>query len=213
MNKPTSYKEITKEWLASEASVADVNNMVVEEIKKVSTDWEQKVNERETATQEAKTKADELQKQYDELKGQFDELKKNFDSLSDKDKEREDQDKLNTRVASLDDVYELTDEDRKTIMEAIAGLSDDEYTKYEQQLKVFFKDRDKEAIAKKKEEDEKQKSQASSDSDSDNADDLLTKALANSKKDEKQVGSTTKVGDTDVMEELRDAFSPDKILR
>ena len=84
-------------------------------------------------------------KKSSELEAQLEELVK-------ANQEREAQEKFNQRMASLDEKYELTDEDRQVLAADIKELNDEDFEAYASKLSILLKDKDKELIAKKQEE-------------------------------------------------------------
>ena len=66
--------------------------------------------------------------------------------------EREAQEKFNQRMASLDEEYELNDEDRQVLASDIKELNDEDFESYSKKLSILLKEKNKSILAKKLEE-------------------------------------------------------------
>jgi hypothetical protein len=146
-----NIKDINDENL-KEVKASDVTEFLESEIKKASEQWsEQKKKEEEAAAalkQEAESLKAELEKASNELK----EIKAAAEA-------RARDEAFQTRMSSLDEEYELADEDRQVIGSQIKDLDDEAFSKWAESFKVIAKEKSKayKAFLKKGEEKKEEK--------------------------------------------------------
>ncbi len=146
-----SIEDITDESL-KEVSASAVSDFIESELKQASEKYAEEKVALETKIDEAGAKHESLTKDHEELMKKSGELEAQLEELVKANQEREAQEKFNQRMASLDEKYELNDEDRQVLATDIKELNDEDFEAYANKLSVLLKDKDKELLAKKQEE-------------------------------------------------------------
>ena len=149
--KIKSIEDITDESL-KEVSASAVSDFIESELKQASEKYAEEKVALETKIEEAGAAHETLTKDHEELMKKSSELEAQLDELVKANQEREAQEKFNQRMASLDEKYELTDEDRQVLAADIKELNDEDFEAYASKLSILLKDKDKELLAKKQEE-------------------------------------------------------------
>lgn len=142
MDKITDISQLNDETLKVIKASA-ITEFIETRVKEANTKFE--------ALQAEKRKVDEshtsIAAQLAEATQKIETLQKNFDELDKREKERIKIEARNIRIASLDDAYNLTNEDRQVIIADIENLSDEDYGKYEGKLKVLLKGKEKQKVS------------------------------------------------------------------
>lgn len=146
-----SIEDITDESL-KEVSASAVSDFIESELKQASEKYAEEKVALETKIEEAGAAHEALTKDHEELMKKSSELEAQLEELVKANQEREAQEKFNQRMASLDEKYELSDEDRQVLASDIKELNDEDFEAYSSKLSILLKDKDKELIAKKQEE-------------------------------------------------------------
>lgn len=140
--KLTNIKELTDESLKT-ITASEITDFIANELKQAN---EQFVKEK-NSVQEALDKA---QKEYVTLvaentvnKTKLEELQKKISEIEAQTKAKELQEKFNIRMSALTEKYELDDEMNKIIAGEIKEMSDDIFEKYEKNLAVLLKGKEK----------------------------------------------------------------------
>ena len=112
--KITSLKDINNDTLKTlEASA--VHDFIQEELKKASEEFAAEQEEKETALKAANEKIDDLSADSDKVKDELQSVSEKLKTLEDEQAAKAAEELFNQRMASFDEKYELTDEDRKVI--------------------------------------------------------------------------------------------------
>ena len=135
-----------------EVSASAVSDFIESELKQASEKYAEEKVALETKIEEAGAAHEALTKDHEELMKKSSELEAQLEELVKANQEREAQEKFNQRMASLDEKYELSDEDRQVLASDIKELNDEDFEAYSSKLSILLKDKDKELIAKKQEE-------------------------------------------------------------
>ena len=153
--KIKSIEDITDDSL-KEVSASAVSDFIESELKQASEQYAEEKVALETKIEEAGAAHEALTKDHEELMKKSSELEAQLEELVKANQEREAQEKFNQRMASLDEKYELSDEDRQVLASDIKELNDEDFEAYSSKLSILLKDKDKELIAKKQEEQKKE---------------------------------------------------------
>lgn len=146
--KIEKLSDITNESLKTiEASA--ISDFIEEELKKASDDWVVEKTKVETALKAAEEKSEALVKDQEELKTNLNSVSEELDSLKAEKIEREKQELFSQRMASLDEKFKLTDEDREVIASDIKELDEESYSAWESKMGVLLssKEKQEEAVA------------------------------------------------------------------
>ena len=122
--KINSIKDITDENL-KEMSASVVSEFVESELKKASEDYSQEKSKYEEAIKAADEKAAELAEQQEALQKSFDEVKSQLEEMKAEEAEREALELFSSRMASLDNEFELSDADREILASQIKDLDEE----------------------------------------------------------------------------------------
>jgi hypothetical protein len=142
MDKITEISQITDETLKVVKASA-IHDFVQSEILKKNDEWKTKQSEAETKANELKAQNDTLAAQQKTISEQLKAVEEELKKFKDESVAREKVEKFSVRMASFDEAFDLTDEDRAIIKEQISEISDEAYTKVEAQLKVLLKPKTK----------------------------------------------------------------------
>jgi len=128
--KLASIKDLTDENL-KEAKASELTALFDSEIKKISDNYVEKMNEDKNSIKASTEKAAELEKTVKELQSQLNEVIKANAA-------KEQEDIFTARMASFDENYDLTDDDRAIVGEMIKDLDADKYTSVAKKLETLL---------------------------------------------------------------------------
>ena len=135
--KLNSIKDITDESL-KELSASVVSDFIEEQLKEASEKFNEDKTETETALKAAKDDYDKLSAEHSDVREQLEKLSSSIAELEKEKAERIALDKFNERMASLDEAYKLSDEDRQVIAAQIKNLDEESFEKYLNDMKVLL---------------------------------------------------------------------------
>lgn len=212
--KITSLKDINNDTLKTlEASA--VHDFIQEELKKASEEFAAEQEEKETALKAANEKIDDLSADSDKVKDELQSVSEKLKTLEDEQAAKAAEELFNQRMASFDEKYELTDEDRKVIASDIKELDEEAYSAYAEKMAVLLSAKDKEAIASavaateeeaKASEEEPEEAKASEE---ETNEEVVSEALDNAEVEADAVATTTDAEEPTLYEKYKDAFSVD----
>ena len=213
--KITSLKDINNDTLKTlEASA--VHDFIQEELKKASEDFAAEKEEKETALKAANEKIDDLSANYDKVKDELQSVSENLKTLEDENAAKAAEELFNQRMASFDEKYELTDEDRKVIASDIKELDEEAYSAYTEKMAVLLSAKDKEAIAAvvaTAEEEAKASQEETTEevvaSEEETNEEVVEEALDNAEVEADAVATTTEPEEQTLYEKYKNAFSVD----
>jgi chromosome segregation ATPase len=152
--KLNSIKDITEESF-KELSASVVSDFIEEQLKQASEKFNEEKTETETALKAAKDNYEKLSSEHGEVKEQLDKLSSSIAELEKEKSERIALDKFNERMASLDEAYQLSNDDRQVIATQIKNLDDESFEKYLGDMKVLLSSRVKTDDPDEEKEEEK----------------------------------------------------------
>ena len=145
--KIEKLSDITNESLKTVEASA-ITDFIEEELKKASDEFVTEKNKVDEALKAAEEKSEALVKDQDELKKDLSTVEEELDSLKAEKIEREKQQLFSQRMASLDEKYDLTDEDREVIASDIKELDEESYAAWESKMSILLSSKEKqEAVA------------------------------------------------------------------
>jgi hypothetical protein len=133
----------------SEEAVANIAKVVGDVIKEKSEQYEQ---EKQAALEE-KTKAEELEQetkaQFTELQEKLTETEQKLEEVTKTQEEQASQQRFDLRMGTVDEAYELSDEDREILAKEVIQLdqADESFASYQEKLSVMWSHKNKEQIA------------------------------------------------------------------
>ena len=149
--KINRIEDITDESL-KELSASTVSDFIQKELEKASEDFSQERSKTQDALNEAKDKQEALSKENAEISKRLEEFQTKINELESEKEERLQQEKFSVRMASFDEKYKLSDDDRKVLAAQIKDLDDESFDKYSKDMTVLLSSKDKEILADEEEE-------------------------------------------------------------
>jgi len=149
--KINRIEEITDESL-KELSASAVSDFIQKELEKASEDFSQEKSKTQDALNEAKEKQETLSQENAEITKRLEEFQTRVNELEGEKEERLQQEKFSVRMASFDEKYKLSDNDRKVLAAQIKDLDDESFDKYSKDMAVLLSSKDKETLANEEEE-------------------------------------------------------------
>ena len=149
--KINRIEDITDESL-KELSASTVSDFIQKELEKASEDFSQEKSKTQDALNEAKEKQEALSQENAEISKRLEEFQTKINELEGEKEERLQQEKFSVRMASFDEKYKLSDDDRKVLAAQIKDLDDESFDKYSKDMTVLLSSKDKEILANEEEE-------------------------------------------------------------
>jgi len=146
--KINRIEDITDESL-KELSASTVSDFIQKELEKASEDFSQEKSKTQDALNEAKEKQEALSQENAEISKRLEEFQTKINELEGEKEERLQQEKFSVRMASFDEKYKLSDDDRKVLAAQIKDLDDESFDKYSKDMTVLLSSKDKEILADK----------------------------------------------------------------
>lgn len=208
--KINSVEELTDDLL-KQIKASTVSDFIQSEIKKAS----DKFTENKTAGEKALKESQELQaktqKDLDEAKLTLKTVQDEVSKLNTQNAEREAVAAFNLRMASFDETYELTAEDRTVIGDQIKTLTKDAFESYQKSLATLMKSKNKELLKKDKEtKDAEAKKLQKAAASSNETQTTVDSALQNATPDGQKIPNTA-AAQTDAKAKYAKAFSLENI--
>lgn len=194
--KLNSLNDLTEESL-KEVSLANIRDAVAEEIKKASEAWVAEKTNLETAKANAELAQSKAQESLNTLTRELDEVRAELKKFQEEQVAALRIQKFSERMASLDEKFELTDEDRGVISSKVKDMDDAAFAAYEKEMSVLLKGKLKGLKEAKASESVKPQ-------------EVLEEALENSKQATAEIPVTTQPNKPTLREKYAKAFSPDK---
>lgn len=136
--KITKTEDITDEAL-KEVKASEVTEFLKSEMKKASDAWETEKSQKDTELKAAQEQVAKNAEELTKLNATVEALNKTVKEFQDKEAVRATAELFTARMASLDESFNLTDEDRKALGPDIKGLNtDEEFASYRDRLKVIM---------------------------------------------------------------------------
>lgn len=148
--KINSIKELTDENL-KEAKASNVIEVFEDSLKKASEKWTEEKTDLEKKAKDLEAAQANILAEADKAKKELEKLTEQLNKLQAEATKREKEETFNIRMAKLDEVFELTSEDRETIVDDVKSLDNEAYVKFEKKLNVLLKAKRKDAKASTKE--------------------------------------------------------------
>ena len=115
-----------------------IHEYIQESLKDASEKFTSEKQEKEDALAETNEKHEGLLKEHETLKAELESVKEKLASLETEKVEREMLEQFNQRMASFDERYDLTDEDRKVLASQIKDLTEEDFSSFDQNMTVLL---------------------------------------------------------------------------
>jgi len=210
--KIESINDITEDSLKT-LTASQVSSFVEDELKKASKKFHEDKVKFEEEIENSHAKFADLEKTHEELKSNYDSIKEKIDSLEAERIERENLETFNIRMASMDEDYNLDDEDRKVLAGQIKDLDGDSFDNYKENLTILLRSKLKaneeaEKVEESKKEETKVEAEASSPDAETEA--VVEEAIDNAEKSKDAIPVSAEASDPTVFEKYKQAFNLDQ---
>jgi hypothetical protein len=146
----SEVSQITDELL-KEAQASSIRDFIGEQLKLASEKYSAEIQQKENAIKEAQEKYTSLSADAENLKAELTSVKESLEQLKLEKASREKQEQFSTRMASLDEEFDLDEQDREVIANDIRDLDEDSFAAYKKKMGVLMKEKSKAYKATKKE--------------------------------------------------------------
>lgn len=146
--KITKLDEINDELLL-EATASSIRDFISDEISKESKKWETEKATKENEVKAANEKIVALEKEVEASKTKVSTVESDLEKLKNAEAARVQDENFQVRMAGLDEVFTLNDEERKIVAEDIKDLDEEAFAKYLKKFEVLASAKKK--VAKKEE--------------------------------------------------------------
>jgi hypothetical protein len=212
--KITKIEDITAESL-KEIQASQVAEFIAEEIKKASETFDAERKEKEEAIKAVTEKYEAITKDSIAVKEELEKVKAALTALEEEKAAKIREEVFNTRMASFDEEYDLSDEDRQVLATDIKDLNDETFAAYKNKMTVLMKEKNK-AVKKAKmakEAEMKEKTMATEtvakvvEVKASEAKEVVNQALDNGTKQATDVPATATVNEPSLYDRYKKAFS------
>lgn len=200
--KITSLKEITDDSLKT-LTASSVVDFVETELKTYSEKWATEKAEKDKLIQEASQKYATLEKTYNDLAEQLKNVKEQLATFEKEKQESIAKELFNQRMAKFDEVYELTNDDRKAIASRIENITNEGFDSLFKDMEILLKEKNKEVIAANKLKEVKA-------SNTSTVETVVETVLQNAEKVTPQVPNATTPAPQTLKEKYSNAFAVDQ---
>ena len=115
-----------------------IHEYIQESLKDASEKFTSEKQEKEDDLAKANEKHEGLLKEHETLKAELESVKEKLASLETEKVEREMLEQFNQRMASFDERYDLSDEDRKVLASQVKDLSEEDFTAFDKNMTVLL---------------------------------------------------------------------------
>jgi len=144
MEKIKDIKDITDENL--KVIKADkITEFITDELRKASESFTVQITEKDNVLKTTKEQLTSLSAEHDTLKKNLETLTAELNTLKTQAAERELNEIFSSRMANLDEKFDLTDEDRQIIASQIKNLDEAGFAAWEKNMSILMKDKSKAA--------------------------------------------------------------------
>lgn len=225
VKKERIYMKITKieditDTLLKEVTASSITDFIAEEIKKVNDQFLAEKTEKETALKAATEKSETALAEQENLKKQLEEVNQKLASIQAEQEAKAKEEAFNLRMASLDEEFDLEDEDRKVIASDIKDLNEEAFSAYKNKMSVLMKEKNKtykKAMKEKMEKEKEVKAQVSEEAVASEAekvtekatDEVVNQAVDNGTKASAEIPNSAPAAEPTIQEKYAKAFGLD----
>ena len=210
--KINSINDITDENL-NEVSASAISDFIRKELEDASEKFSAEKQEVEIALKDAEEKHETLSKDHQELKTNMEAIQSELETLKAEKLEKENQEAFNTRMASMDEAYELNDEDREVIASDIKELNEEDFEAYSKKMAVLLSAKNRKAIAEEASKNAEKEAQAASETEEESRTEATTEDVVAEVLEETEVKAevpvSTAANEPTVYDKYKAAFDMD----
>jgi len=160
VKKDTIYMKISKieeitDVLLKEVTASSITDFITEELKKVNDQFVNEKAEKENEIKAANEKLASVATEHEAVKKQLEELNQKLASIEAEQLAKAKQEAFTMRMATLDEEYDLSDEDRQVLAADIKDLNDETFAAYKNKMAILMKEKNKKNKKVVKEEETK----------------------------------------------------------
>ena len=146
--KITKIEDIT-DSLLKEATASSVVEFIAEEIKKANELFVAEKTEKENELKAANEKIASVTAEHEAVKKQVEEVTQKIANLELEKEAKAKEEAFTMRMATLDEEYDLSDEDRQVLAADIKDLSEEAFSAYKNKMAVLMKEKNKKSKEEK----------------------------------------------------------------
>jgi len=191
--KIENINQITDELL-KQVTASSVTDFIQEELKKASEVFVAEKNEKDVAIKAAQEKYEALSTESEKVKEELEKLKAALAKLEEEKIAKAKEEAFNLRMASFDEEFDLSDEDRQILATDIKDLDEEAFAAYKKKMAVLMKDKNKAAKKTKM----------------DMMEEEMKKAKASEVKEEVKASTSSEQSATEVVDEVLDNANVEK---
>ena len=209
--KIENINQITDELL-KQVKASSVTDFIQEELKKASEVFVAEKNEKDLAIKATNEKYEALSTESEKIKEELERVKAALIKFEEEKVAKANEEAFNLRMASFDEEFNLSDEDRQVLATDIKDLNEESFAAYKNKMAVLMKEKNK--AAKKAKEEEMKKAKASeikeevkaSVSSEQSATEVVDEVLDNSNVEKNSIPNSTATADVSLREKYSKAF-------
>ena len=209
--KIENINQITDELL-KQVKASSVTDFIQEELKKASEVFVAEKNEKDLAIKATNEKYEALSTESEKIKEELERVKAALIKFEEEKVAKANEEAFNLRMASFDEEFYLSDEDRQVLATDIKDLNEESFAAYKNKMAVLMKEKNK--AAKKAKEEEMKKAKASeikeevkaSTSSEQSATEVVDEVLDNSNVEKNSIPNSTATADVSLREKYSKAF-------
>jgi chromosome segregation ATPase len=129
--------------LLKEATASSIRDFIGEQLKDASEKFAAEQKAKEDAIKDAEEKFASLSSDSENLKKELESLKQSLEALQQEKSSKEKQEVFSSRMAALDEEYDLDTEDREVIANDIRDLDETSFSAYQKKMGVLMKEKNK----------------------------------------------------------------------
>ena len=209
--KIENINQITDELL-KQVKASSVTDFIQEELKKASEVFVAEKNEKDLAIKATNEKYEALSTESEKIKEELERVKAALIKFEEEKVAKANEEAFNLRMASFDEEFDLSDEDRQVLATDIKDLNEESFAAYKNKMAVLMKEKNK--AAKKAKEEEMKKAKASeikeevvaSASSEQSATEVVDEVLDNSNVEKNSIPNSTATAEVSLREKYSKAF-------
>lgn len=209
--KIENINQITDELL-KQVTASSVTDFIQDELKKASESFVNEKNEKDNAIKATQEKYEVLSTESEKVKEELEKLKSALAKLEEEKAAKAQEEAFNLRMASLDEEFDLSDEDRQVLATDVKDLNDETFAAYKNKMAVLMKEKNK--AAKKAKEEDMKKAKASevkeevkaSTASEQSATEVVDEVLDNSNIERNSIPNSTTTAEVSLREKYSKAF-------